>query len=251
MRLRTPAVAALLLAFLLAGAGLATAVTTSGQPASPAPAGPAGPSETIRVSDTGAAQAAPDQAVVVVEVAATAPDAPTARIRLAENVSRMRTALAEAGVGDDQIRTERYDLGREHRRRPPTDDAASEPRYRGTHSFAITVADIDATGTVLDTAVSNGADSVRDVRFRLSEDRRAELRRDALRDAVENARDQATTLADAANLDLVGVHAIDSRTGGAGYRPVAASADGASTDIEQGPVAVEVHVDVTFNATAA
>jgi uncharacterized protein YggE len=60
-------------------------------------------------------------------------------------------------------------------------------------------------GEVIDTAVTNGADRVRDVRFTLSGETRDRLRTSALEDAMTAAREQAETIAAAADLTTDGV----------------------------------------------
>lgn len=253
MRLKTPVAVTLLLVALVAGAGVTAAMSMDGQ--HPQQSGPAdGPlGETIQVSDTGTAESEPDQAVINVAVTATGPDASTVRTRLADNASQLRGALTEAGITGDRIRTVRYDIGPE-RVRPPSNDDEPRTRYEGQHRFAIELSDLDRTGEIIDIAVSNGANTVENVQFTLSADRRQELRREALRDAVANARDQATTLAAAGDLEVTGVYRIQSGDGGfvPRYETVAAGGgDGGGTVIDQGPVTVRVRIDVTFTAAQA
>lgn len=225
-------------------------------------AGPGGGSDgatpensTIQVAGTGSADAEPNQAVVRVAAVATASDAVTARRQLAENVSRMRTALREIGIEDDQIVTQRYDLGRDYRR-PPREGAEPIVQYRAYHSFEITLSDIERVGTVVDTAIGNGATEVDDVQFTLSADRRQELERDARSAAMADAHRKARGLAGEANLTVTGVKVI--RTGGGGgprpYEGGAAMATetaAADTDIESGPVTVVATVNVVYEAVPA
>lgn len=226
-------------------------VATATQASSHAPG--QGGARTVSVSASGGAQTSPDQVTVRVAVVATGDDAPTARQRLAENVSQMRSALSDLGVSDDQIQTSRYDL-RQDLRRPPREGEQPQLQYRGEHSFVITVSDTDMTGQIIDTAVTNGANNVEDVEFTLSEDERRSLRQEALRDAMENARGQAETLASASELTITGVHSVATSEGF--HRPyletAAAGGDGggAPTTVDSGPVGVQVQVQVTYNATA-
>jgi uncharacterized protein YggE len=270
MRLKLPAVAVALLVLVGGTAVTAVAMTDSGaQPANqqdpvatigqqpsqtltqqPAQIDSAGPDgRSISVSAAGSAQTSPDQVTVGLSVVATGADAPTVRQAMAEDVSEMRAALTDIGVGDDQIQTERYDLGREHR--PPS--AEGEPQYRGEHSFTVTIADTDRAGEIIDTAVTSGADTIDSVRFTLSEDRRRSLRQDALRDAMNNARTQADTLAAESGLTVAGVHTV--RTTDRGYGPrfesAALAADGGGgTSVDSGPVGVQVQVDVVYEVAA-
>jgi hypothetical protein len=261
MRWKLPAVA-VALALLVAGTAV-TAVAVTDHQAQPAdsqpgavqpPAQVSSPAPTqsrsVSVSASGSAQTSPDQVTVRLSVVATGSDAPGVRQAMAEDVSRMRSALADIGVGDDQIQTERYDLRRE--RRPP--EAQAQPRYRGEHSFTVTIADTDRAGEIIDAAVTNGADSIDRVQFTLSEDRRRTLRQEALRDAMSNARTQADTLAAESGLTVTGVHTVSTADGG--YRPQFAVADaggvgGGDTDVDSGPVGVRVQVDVVYEVASA
>ncbi|WP_255152367.1 SIMPL domain-containing protein [Halorarius halobius] len=203
---------------------------------------------TITVGAGGTAETTPDQAVVTVAVVTTADSASAARQELADNVSRMRDALRDADVSEDQVRTQRYDISQNYEAR----DDPTAPAYRAMHAFQITVRDVDNVGTVIDTAVENGATNVDDVRFTLSSETRRDLRKEALSDAMDNARGQADTLAQSSDLTITGVGAVS--TVERGYSPVryetaAMSADAGGTSVESGPVSVSVQVQVTYNAT--
>ncbi|WP_423751437.1 SIMPL domain-containing protein [Salinirarus marinus] len=209
---------------------------------------------TIQVAGTGSTQAEPNQAVVDVAVVATADDAATARQRLAANASQMRSALTDLGLDDDQITTMRYDINRD-RRRPREEGTEPRVQYRASHAFEITLTETDRVGTVVDTAVQNGATEIYDIQFTLSTDRRRSLERDARRAAMTDAREKAENIADAANLTVTGVEVV--RTGGGGaprqYAGGAASATptavaDAGTDVESGPVSVTATVRVVYNA---
>jgi uncharacterized protein YggE len=206
-----------------------------------------GTDRTVRVSASGSAETAPDQAVLRVSVVATGDDASVVRDRLSENVSQVREALADVGV--DSVRTLNYDIDRNYRAREEPD----APEYRGRHTLEVTLKNVSKVGEVIDAAVESGATNVEDVRFTLSEEKRRNLRQDALADAMENARSQADTLATEANLEITGVHDVSTTERGPRphrYEATAGAADG-GTSVDAGPVAVNVNVRVTYNATDA
>jgi uncharacterized protein YggE len=208
---------------------------------------------TIHVAGSGSAEARPNQAVLGVSVVATADDAATARQRLAENVTRMRDALADVGVERDQLTTRHYDIDR-RRQRPREDGREPEIQYRAWHAFEITVEETDRVGTVIDTAVRSGATEVDRIEFTLSTERRRELEADARRAAMADAREKARSLASDANLTVTGVQVI--RTGGGDVpRPsggaamaTATPAAEPDTELESGPVTVVTTVRVVYNA---
>jgi uncharacterized protein YggE len=245
MRRSLPAVAVLATLVLLSGCtgalGADDGASTAVEPTE---------NRTVDVSASGAISAQPDQAVVRVGVETRAGDAATARQQLAENVSQLRDALAD--VEGAQVTTSGYDIGQDYRR-PPSEEGDREPRYVARQSFEITVNDTDQAGTVIDTAVANGANNVDHVEFTLSADRRSDLEEQALEGAMDRARTKATTVADRANLTIEGVRTIS--TVERGYSPYAAeatataAADSGSTDIDGGPVTVTAQVQVTYEAS--
>ncbi|MFD1684669.1 SIMPL domain-containing protein [Halobellus litoreus] len=208
----------------------------------------------IEVAGAGSADGQPNRAVVDVGVTATAEDAVTARQRLAENVSRMRRALTEAGVADEQITTSYYDIGRDYR--PPREEGGEpEVRYRATHEFEITLPDVGRAGPVIDTAVQNGATDINNVEFTLSAERRQQLERDARQAAMADARRKAETVGATENLTITGVDVIrvDSgspRPSDVEYATQTPAPDSGDTDVEAGSVTVVASVQVVYNATA-
>jgi uncharacterized protein YggE len=264
MRRHTHALAVIGVAALLVIAGCAaspseapgTADSPAASPSTDRTSATPAPDSTIRVVGSGSADAEPDQAVVRVAVEATGPDAATARQRLAENTTRMRTALEDIDVDEDRITTRRYDIYQD-RRRPREEGAEPRIQYRATHDFEITVTDPDRVGEVIDTAVRNGATEIDDVSFTLSTDRRRTLERRARSAAMADARGKARALAADANLSVTGVRVI--RTASRGVPRTADTGGGAATetpvataappsDIESGPVTVTTTVEVVYEA---
>lgn len=249
---RNVTLAVLALAVLLVGVGVGAAVTN---PAAQSQSADGADGKTISVGASGAAETTPDQATLRVAVVTEGDSASQVRQQLADNGSQMREALREEGVSDDQIRTSRYDISRNHRARPgPEGERSDAPEYRGIHEFSVTLSDLDRVGTVIDTAVENGATQVDDVRFTLSSEKERELRSEALGDAMDNARTQADALAAAGDLQVTGVHSVSTTESHyPRYQTAAVAADsgGGGTAVESGPVTVSVQVQVTYNATDA
>ena len=246
-------IATLLTAALLVTAGCTGGIGSAGDAANDGGANGAvaqqgQPDRTVSVSASGEVTADPDRAVLDVAVEATDEDPETVRQRLAENASRMRSALEEMGIEDDRITTQHYVI-RQNRESRENPDVTS---YRGIHAFEVEVDDVDSVGAVVETAVNNGATNVGSVRFTLSEDARTDLREDALGEAVDNARADAEVLASNTDLTVTGVSSVS--TGRVDVRPYraeaqTAAAGDAGTNIESGPVSVTAQVQVTYNAT--
>jgi len=247
IRSKTTLVGAVVVAALLATAGIAGAVVTGNSSSQPdAQTQDAPDSNTITVTGTGQVQAQADSATVEVAVVATGDDIGSVREDLAENVSSMRSALVEQGLDESQIRTSYYDISTDRRYGGPNPE---EPEYRAIHAFTIAINDTGSVGEVIDTAVTNGADEVDNVQFTLSPDRREELRQQALGAAMDSARSEATAIARAENLTVTGLDRASTTYDRAPYRveSAALAADGASTSIDSGPVAVSASVTVVYD----
>ena len=208
----------------------------------------------IDVTATGEATSAPDRATLRVAVTATGDDAAAVRDELAADEEALRTALTDWGLGDDAIRTERYDVRESYETR----EDPNRTRYEGVHQYAIELDDVDAVGEVIDVAIDAGADQVQRIEFGLSEETEREVREEAIAQAMSNADDDAAALANASGLEVSGVYEVS--TTQSGSRPYVAEsydaaggdgAAGASTAVETGDVSVRVSVNVVYEATPA
>src|SRR5262245_16754837 len=101
----------------------------------------------------------------------------------ADAMSSVLAKLKSSGLPQDAIRTSGYDL------QPDYDFSNNRRTLRGyvaRNMIDVRVDDLSKLGDVLDMAVGAGATSVSNIRFDLKE--RASAERDALRQAVEDAR---------------------------------------------------------------
>jgi len=237
-------------AALLATAGVGAAFAAGGAPVQADQSAQQAQNDTITVGASGQVQAAADRAVVRVGVVATGDDIERVRSDLSSNASAMRSALNEMGIEDGQIRTAYYDISTNRRYGGAESE---EPAYRAIHSFAITVEDPDTVGQVVDTAVTNGADEVDGIQFTLSADKREELRQEALTEAMNTARGEASTIAAAEDLSVSGVDRVSTTEYGArpyAVETAALSADaGGGTSIDSGPVSVTASVTVVYETS--
>lgn len=236
-----PAVIAFILLIVLSSVGLVAASIDDAPP----PAAD-GNNATISVTGSASASAAPDTARISASVVATAADAETARQQVAENVSATREALRGAGIADEQIQTARFDINTV---RTPERNDIDQVRYRAVNEFVIEVSP-DRAGEIIDVAVGNGTNEINGVTFTLSEATKRTLRQQALRDAVANARADATAIASASGVSLGGLQSAS--TTDMMFFPFEAQADSAAAEsgtvIEPGPVEVSATVSVTYRA---
>ena len=235
-----------LVALLVLLAGCVGAASPDPAAASPALSQADDGTPTISVSGTATVEAAPDLAVVHVAVEREASTADGARGDVATAVETMRQALRDAGIPDENVTTESFNVFPQYDYR---DDERRLDGYRAVHVFRIEVAP-DRAGEVIDVAVGNGADRVNGVAFTLSDERRAELRQEALTLAVENARTDAETMAAAAGVSVGAVQSLSTSDSVGPVYPVefarAEDTSGGQTVVEPGDVSVTATATVVY-----
>ena len=244
------AVVALLFTAGCLGAAPADGVTAPGAGAA-SMAATATDLATISVSASGEVTTDPDLARVSLAVERTEETADAARDAVAQDVNRMRGALREAGVADDQVRTVSFSIFPEY---DYSERAPELVGYRAVHAFEVEVAPGEA-GAVIDAAVAAGATRVTGVTFTVTDATAREIRTEALGLAMDDARADADTLATAAGVSITGVHTIS--TTDVGVSPVRESFEAggaearAPTILEPGQVSVTAQVSVTYRIGSA
>ena len=221
-----------------------------------------GSERTITVSESGEVHADPDLAVLQVGVESTGDDAESVRDDLAERGDALYDALVAYGIDEDDITTDQFRIRDrvDHERMradgvEPESEEDLEPYiyYVGTHAYRVEVHAVDEAGEVIDTAVDAGADTVGRIEFTLSDDKREELRRDALEEALDDADAEAEFIADQVETTVVEAKHVD--TSGGGVSTVHEEYDLAEDDaadtapettLEPDDVTVSASVDVQY-----
>jgi uncharacterized protein YggE len=200
----------------------------------------------ITVSASGEVDADPDRAVVSVGIQATGDSADAVTDELAAGAESLRTAFDDLGIAEENVEEGRFRVHPRHGR-----DADG---FEGSHSFEVTVTDVDRVGEVIDASIAAGADDISRVNFTLQEDTRSTLRKDAIDAALANADEEASHIADNRGVALEGATAVT--TGDVQVHPVrreamtggdAAGGAAPPTEIEADPVSVSASVTVTYS----
>lgn len=147
---------------------------------------------TINVAGTGTVTVPPDRAIVYLGVQTQSDDATATQKENSEKVERIVTALEDAGIQKDDIKTSGYSMY------PLRSYESEEPTITGymvSNRLMVTVNDTEKVGDIIDIAVNAGANEVQSVSFTLSDDAKQELRAQALENAVKAARSDAEILA--------------------------------------------------------
>jgi uncharacterized protein YggE len=194
---------------------------------------------TITVSGHGTVTTVPDRASFDFTVESRAQTASDAIARTSDAAAAVARAVKDAGVSAADVQTSQISLNPQ-----TTQDGTTVIGYAA--SITITAkTGIPKAGAVVDAAVRAGADGVSGPS--LSRSDQAALYKQALANAVADAKDKASALAGAAGLTLGAVQTI--AEGGATPIPVpyAARLD-TSVPIEQGTQTIDATVTVTYSA---
>jgi uncharacterized protein len=200
------------------------------------------PAKTITVSGHGTVTTVPDRASFYFTVDTRAQTAAGALGRNADAATAVVAALKNAGVTGADIQTSQVYLS------PQTsENGTSIIGYAASTSIVVKTT-IGKAGSIIDAAVGAGADGVSGPSLSRSDE--DALYRDALKNAVSDARDKAAALASAAGLTLGGAQTV---VEGGGQTPIplvsGAKAADSSVAIEPGTQTIEANVTVTYSAS--
>lgn len=205
---------------------------------------------TIRVQGVAEIEVVADKAEVALAVETTAANARAAGEDNARIMERVIRALVAAGVPRTAIRTRNYSVFPEYDYREQ--EAPRIRAYRASNQVVVETTKLGEVGRLIDTALQAGANRVEGVSFGLRDAAAAQAA--ALRQAVQNARAAAETLAAALGVRLRDVvHATTEAVPMAGPPPVmlrAAAADmaeAAPTPIQPSEQRVSARATITWS----
>jgi hypothetical protein len=189
---------------------------------------------------------APDQAWVSIAAESRASTAAQAQQANADAMRAVQAALAKAGLPADAVKTTGYSL------QPDMEYTGGRSRVRGyiaRNSIEIRVDDLTKISTVIDAAGQSGATNMSGLRFDLKD--RANVEREALRLAVQDAMARARAIAAGANAQIGAIVRIDEQGGFEPPQPVmyrqgvAGLAEAPQTPITPGEVEIRAQVTLT------
>ena len=261
MRLKGKFIGLLAIASVLLLPACATAAVQAASPAAEAAAPAAtvanggeekATERSITVSGEGTVSAKPDIATLSLGVQTTGDTARDALALNSEEMNGVIAALLQAGIGEDDIQTTGLNIYPVYDNRPVEPGGTREVvGYRATNNVTITVHDIALAGTVLDVAVTAGANVASGIQFGLS-DLNAIIDQ-ALVASVENARAKAQVIADALGVTvgepLVIIQEYIERPQANVYlarAEAAFDAGGFSPPVQGGSMSVTAYLRITF-----
>jgi len=202
--------------------------------------------KTISVTGLGTASAQADEATVILGVQTEGKTASEAGSFNAKLMSSVIDALKALGISEKDIKTVSYSVYPMYSK----DDYNTIIGYRVVNMIAVKVTHMDLIGTVIDTAMENGANRIQGVSFGLSSERQEELRMQAYLMALKNAEDKASLIAENLHVTITGVHSV-SEISYQPYKPyydyrVTFAESTVSTPILEGKLTVSVTLRVVY-----
>lgn len=194
----------------------------------------------IAVTGNAAVKAPPDLSRWSFGVQAEGATASAALRATSAAMRKVIAALKEAGVAPRDLQTDQVSLS------PKTNKEGAVVGYQAANSVTATIRAIATTGAIVDAAVEAGGTNVSGPSFERSD--KVSLYRQALAEALADARAKAKVLADAAGVTLGKATSITES--GSGPIVFAAKADATSgaeeVPVEPGETTIDATVAVTF-----
>lgn len=160
-------------------------------------AGSTAKDRTLTVQGTGSVVVDPDIARITVGVMTSDADAATAQDENDAVMAGVISAVQEAGVEEKDIQTTQYSAYPRYNYDSNINEIVG---FEVTHMIRVTIRDIDSVGQVLKAANRAGANQSYDISFDV-EDRDAAYQ-EALKEAIENAKEKAQAMASPAGITL-------------------------------------------------
>ena len=205
------------------------------------------PRPTLSVDGQGTGTAAPDMATVTIGVTTQGKDAAKAQNDNAWVSNQIQAAVRGLGIAEKDIQTRNYSFYPNY----STDkDRRNEVTgYTVNNSVIVVVRDIKLTGKVIDAALNNGANEINSLDFSASDTKA--VRKVALLNAVQDARDKADIIAKGLGKRIVGIQNVSESTGYIearrfGGNMMLAMAKDAATPVAPGSLSLSASVHIDF-----
>jgi uncharacterized protein len=202
----------------------------------------------VTMTGWGSVQAEPDRAWVSVGIEARAETTTAARQQAASTMQAIQTRLQAAGIPELAIRTSSFNVTQDL----TMTQGQRVPRgYVASNQVEVKVDDIRKLAAVLDESIAAGANSIRGVRWDITN--REALERQALQRAYADARGRADVIATASGAHLGDVYAAQEARAGAvrpamalGSMGIAEAVMVSETPVSPGQIDVRATVTVSF-----
>jgi len=168
---------------------------------------------TLTAFGNGSASAAPDIAVVTLGVVSEAPNAKDALAANATDMTAVVKTIAEAGIDKKDVATSGLFV------EPIYSDASKSPDgqsvitgYRVSNQLTVRIRNLESSGPLLDKVIAAGANRVSGIAFEIGKS--DQLRDEAIKDAIADARAKAELMAKAAGVKLGPIQSLNANENG-------------------------------------
>jgi uncharacterized protein YggE len=217
---------------------------------------PAFAAGSMQITGHGEVTAAPDSAYVTSGVTSQGPTAKEALDANTADMAKLLDVLKAAGIAVDDIQTSGFSVNPNYVYTDARDANGYQlpPKILGymvTNSVTVFVRDLGSLGSVLDQAVTVGANTINGINFTVDDP--AELYNDARRAAFADARAKADLYADAAGVELGALALISEQQTYNQPQPfymkaeAAASRDMSAVPIQAGQLTFTIDVNVNWD----
>lgn len=205
------------------------------------------PRPTLSVDGQGTGTAAPDMATVTIGVTTQGKDAAKAQNDNAWVSNQIQAAVRGLGIEEKDIQTRNYSFYPNYS--TDKDHRNEVTGYTVNNSVIVVVRDIKLTGKVIDAALSNGANEINSLDFSASDTKA--VRKVALLNAIQDARNKADIIAKGLGKRIVGIQNVSESTGYIetrrfGGNMLMAVAKDAATPIAPGSLSLAANVHIDF-----
>lgn len=229
-------------ALLLLTLATVSAAAIAQPPPGPRPPRPA----TIQVTGQAQVSKPPDRVYIDIGVTTQAQKSEAAASENAARISAVIAAVRGAAGPGVELTTAQYSINPNYNY-PRDGGTPTLVGYTVTNAVQVRLDDLRMIGKVIDGAAHAGSNNVQDIHFALRDEETP--RREALREAAVNARQEADTLAGALGLRVVRVLSVEEQSPAA-IRPLMMYAQSAQlARAEAAPATPVEHGTVALNAT--
>lgn len=200
----------------------------------------------VTVNGSGTITLTPDMATISVGVSTQDKDAQVALDDNNAQSQAIRETLAKFNIAEDDIKTTNFSIW--PRQNYDRDGEITGTVYVVQNTVLITVRDLGQLGKVLDAVVRSGANQINGINFNIAD--RETAYQQALEAAMDNARNRAEALTNAADVSLGEVQNINTYVSGGGpivpYQSLAFDTAAAEVPISGGTMEITVQVTVVY-----
>ena len=205
----------------------------------------------ISVTGTGETRVSADTAVISLGISARDQDVLRAQQKANEAIAAIRNALAAEGIPEEDISTDYMNI---YALYDYSTDQEQVTAYNANSTLAIRVTDLDSAGRLIDAAFSAGANTLNGITFSASDTSLAKA--ESMKKAVDDAKNRAEILAEAAGLKITGISAIsdsgvfslDNTVSNFSAKSMGRDEAAAGTVVQAAKLIVTATVNITFTA---